>query len=78
MATPKKLNMVYEHQARWVRDIELGKAKLPTIAAMEADIAAKRQWVETYYKASLRHTIEEEHVPYIGELKKSMRQMRRL
>ena len=76
--TDTALNMVYEHQARWVRDIELGKAKLPPIAAMEADIAAKRQWVETYYKASLRHTIEEEHVPYIGELKKSMRQMRRL
>ena len=76
--TDTALNMVYEHQARWVRDIELGKAKLPPIAAMEADIAAKRQWVETYYKASPRHTIEEEHVPYIGELKKSMRQMRRL
>ena len=76
--TDTALNMVYEHQARWVRDIELGQAKLPPIAAMEADIAAKRQWVETYYKASLRHTIEEEHVPYIGELKKSMRQMRRL
>ena len=76
--TDTALNMVYEHQARWVRDIELGKAKLPPIAVMKADIAAKRQWVETYYKASLRHTIEEEHVPYIGELKKSMRQMRRL
>jgi dimethylaniline monooxygenase (N-oxide forming) len=76
--TDTALNMVYEHQARWVRDIELGKAKLPSIAAMEADIAAKREWVETHYKASPRHTIEEEHIPYIGELKKSIRQMRRL
>ena len=76
--TDTALNMVYEHQARWVRDIELGKAKLPTIADMEADIAAKRRWVEANYKASPRHTIEEEHVPYIRELKKSMRRMRRL
>ena len=76
--TDTALNMVYEHQARWVRDIELGKAKLPPIADMEADIAAKRRWVEDHYKASPRHTIEEEHVPYISELKKSIRQMRRL
>ena len=75
--TDTALNMVYEHQARWVRDIELGKAKLPSIDAMEADIAAKRQWVETYYKASPRHTIEEEHVLYVSELKTSIRQMRR-
>ncbi len=74
--TDTALNMVYEHQARWVRDIELGKAKLPPIAIMEADIAAKRQWVETHYKESPRHTIEEEHVAYIGELKTSIRQMR--
>ncbi len=76
--TDTALNMVYEHQARWVRDIELGQAKLPPVADMEADIAAKRRWVKAHYKASPRHTIEEEHVPYIRELEKSIRQMRRL
>ncbi len=75
--TDTALNMIYEHQARWVRDIELGDAKLPPVAAMQADIAAKRKWVETHYKDSPRHTIEEEHVPYIGELNKSLRRMRR-
>lgn len=75
--TDTALNMVYEHQARWVRDIELGRAKLPSRREMEADIAAKRRWVAVHYKDSLRHTIEEEHVPYIGELKASLRRMRR-
>lgn len=71
------LNMVYEYQARWVRDIELGEAKLPTAAEMEADIRRKNEWVAKYYKDSPRHTIEEEHVPYIQELKKSLKSMRR-
>ena len=75
--TDTALNMVYEYQARWVRDIELGEASLPSKAEMQADVAAKNRWVEEQYKESPRHTIEEEHVPYIGELKKSMKYMRR-
>jgi len=75
--TVTALNMVYEYQARWVRDIELGEASLPSKAEMQADVAAKNRWVEEQYKESPRHTIEEEHVPYIGELKKSMKYMRR-
>ncbi|MEL0021897.1 MAG: hypothetical protein VW709_18695, partial [Rickettsiales bacterium] len=71
------LNMVYEYQARWVRDIELGEAILPTNAEMWADIAAKNAWVKENYEDSPRHTIEEEHVPYIQELKKSQKAMRR-
>lgn len=71
------LNMVYEHQARWVRDIELGDAKMPTAAEMEADIKRKDDWVKQNYNDSPRHTIEEEHVPYIQELKKSLKAMRR-
>ena len=71
------LNMVYEHQARWVLDIELGEAKLPSVPEMEADIKRKADWVKKYYRDSPRHTIEEEHVPYIQELKKSLKSMRR-
>ncbi len=75
--TDTALNMVYEFQARWIRDIETGIAKLPGVNTMYADIQAKSQWVQSNYKESPRHTIEEEHVPYIAELKKSNRQMRR-
>ena len=71
------LNMVYEHQARWVRDIELGDAKMPTAAEMEADIKRKDDWVKQNYNDSPRHTIEEEHVVYLGALKKSLHLMKR-
>ena len=74
--TDTSLNMVYEYQARWIRDIELGEACLPSKAEMEADVAAINHWVEKNYKESPRHTIEEEHVPYIGGLKKSLKRMR--
>lgn len=75
--TDTALNMVYEHQARWVRDIELGEAALPSKVEMDADIRRKNDWVRRTYKDSLRHTIEEEHVPYIGELRRSLKAMRR-
>lgn len=75
--TDTALNMVFEHQARWVRDIELGVARLPDATAMEQDVQRKNDWVAKFYKATDRHTIEEEHVPYLKELKKSGRQMRR-
>ena len=66
------LNMVYEHQARWIRDIEIGTARLPNKAEMYADIERKNDWQSTYYRHSPRHTIEEEHVPYILELQRCL------
>ena len=71
------LNMVYEHQMRWIRDIELGLSTLPSEQEMWADIAAKNRWQSQTYRHSPRHTIEEEHVPYILELKRSIREMRK-
>lgn len=71
------LNMVYEHQARWIRDIEMGHCALPDEAAMRADIARKNEWQSRHYRHSPRHTIEEEHVPYILELEASRKEMRR-
>lgn len=72
------LNMVYEHQARWVREIEMGYAVLPGELEMRADIARKNHWQATHYRHSTRHTIEEEHIPYILELAASVKQMRKL
>ena len=68
--------MVFEHQARWIRAIESGEARLPEVAEMRADINAKNAWVRQFYKNSDRHTIEEEHVPYLRELAQSLKQMR--
>jgi dimethylaniline monooxygenase (N-oxide forming) len=71
------LNMVFEHQARWVREIEMGSAVLPSTMEMHADIARKNHWQAKNYRHSSRHTIEEEHVPYILELAASVKQMRK-
>lgn len=75
--TDTALNMVFEHQARWIRAIESGEAALPSAREMKADIERKNAWVRKYYKHTDRHTIEEEHVPYLKELARSLGAMRR-
>ncbi len=74
--TDTALNMVFERQANWIRQIEMGTATLPSVESMEADIEAKDAWVAKYYKHTDRHTIEEEHVPYLRELARSLKQMK--
>ena len=74
--TTTALNLVFERQARWICAIERGEAALPS-PEMRADIEAKRRWIEEYYEASPRHTIEEEHLYYLDELDRSERAGRR-
>lgn len=69
--TDTALNMVFEHQARWVRDIIAGKVQLPSPETMRKDVEAKANWVNAHFKQTPRHGIEEEHVPYLAELKKA-------
>ena len=76
--TDTALNMVFEHQARWIRAVEIGEAVLPSDDDMWADIKAQERWVGERFKDTARHTIEEEHVVYLGALKKSLRLMKRL
>jgi hypothetical protein len=73
--TDTALNMVFEHQARWVREILLGNAVLPDAAAMRCAIAERAAWYARQYKQSIRHSIEEEHVRYLGDLAKTLRAM---
>jgi len=75
--TDTALNMVFEHQARWVRAVESGEAALPGVPHMQADIKAKNDWVWAHYKNTDRHTIEEEHVSYLRELARSLKTMSR-
>lgn len=75
--TTTALNLVFERQSRWICAIERGEAALPSPEEMRADIEAKKQWIAKYYQASLRHTIEEEHLYYLDELDKSERAGRR-
>ena len=69
--------MVFEHQARWVREILLGNAVLPDRSAMHRAIEERAAWYARHYKQSIRHSIEEEHVRYLGDLKKTLQSMLR-
>jgi dimethylaniline monooxygenase (N-oxide forming) len=67
--TNTALNLVFEHQARWLAAIEAGRGKLPSVSEMWKAIHHKRDFIARYYKDSIRHTIEEEHLYYLRELK---------
>ncbi len=73
--TDTALNMVFEHQARWVREILLDNAQLPSVSVMRAAIAQRAAWYAAQYKRSIRHSVEEEHVRYLTDLKKTLTAM---
>ncbi|HTF44135.1 MAG TPA: NAD(P)-binding domain-containing protein [Terriglobales bacterium] len=71
------LPATFEHQVHWLMPIETGDAVLPSPDEMRADIAAKRAFIETNYYGSARHQIEEPHLVYLPELKKSRDELAR-
>jgi len=73
--TDTALNSIFRHQANWVREIELGNATLPDADTMMRAIRDKREWLAQHYRPTPRHHLEEESVPYIKALKKSLKQM---
>lgn len=73
--TDTALNMVFEHQARWVREILLDNGALPAAAEMRQAIADRTAWYAGRYKHTPRHTIEEEHVRYLTDLRKTLKEM---
>jgi thioredoxin reductase len=68
------LNWICEGQVRWLREIEMGRAKLPGRAEMLAEIEARRAWVRQHFKDTPRHGIEVEHLPYFADLKRTMKE----
>lgn len=73
--TDTALNMVFEHQARWIREILLDNARVPDAPEMRAAITERSAWYASQYRQSLRHTIEEEHVRYLTDLKSTLKSM---
>jgi len=71
--TDTALNMVFEHQARWVREHLLGNAALPSDGEMRQAIADRTAWYKSQYRDSPRHTIEEEHVRYLTDLRATLK-----
>ncbi|MSP67329.1 MAG: hypothetical protein EXQ96_04375 [Alphaproteobacteria bacterium] len=70
--TTTALNQVFEHQSSWLVAVEKGELRLPGPSEMWADIRAKQAFIARHYKISARHTIEEEHLPYLSELNAMM------
>ena len=71
------LNWLAEGQSRWIREHELGRAKLPSLSDMRAEIDARAAWVQANYKDTPRHGIEVEHMPYFADLKRTLREAQR-
>lgn len=68
------LNWICEGQIRWIREFEMGHAKLPTQSEMRKEIDDRKAWVRTYFKDTPRHGIEVEHLPYFADLRRTMRE----
>ena len=73
--TDTALNMVFEHQARFVREILLNNATPPPPEAMHQAIKERHAWYANRFKHTPRHTIEEEHVRYLNDLRHATRIM---
>lgn len=71
------LNWIVEGQIRWIREFELGRVALPTKAAMLTEIAERKAWLQRTFKASSRHNIEVEHIPYFKDLRRTMKEAQR-
>ena len=71
------LNWICEGQVRWLREHEMGRAKLPTRDEMLAEIETRKAWVRQHFKDTPRHAIEVEHLPYFADLKRTLRQAQR-
>jgi hypothetical protein len=75
-STANALNQIFEYQSRWICGIEKGQVELPSEAEMRADIEAKKQYINRYFNASPRHTIEEESFYYLIDLDRRTRKGR--
>jgi len=71
------LNWICEGQVRWLREHELGRAKLPSVAEMRTEIHERKEWVRKHFKDTPRHGIEAEHLPYFSDLRRTMKEAQR-
>jgi cation diffusion facilitator CzcD-associated flavoprotein CzcO len=72
--TTVALNIMFEHQMKWILRVDSGKSQLPPEAEMWNDIAAKRAWIVERYGDSERYSMEEPHLVYFPELERSSRE----
>lgn len=75
--TTTSLPNAFEHQMRWLLPIETNEAALPTPNEMREDIEAKKAFIAKYYYTAMRHSIEEPHMVYLPELRKSLAELKK-
>jgi hypothetical protein len=63
---------MFEHQMKWILEHDSGNCELPVKSDMEQSIKVKKSWIEARYGGSERYSLEEPHVFYFPELKKSI------
>lgn len=56
---------IAESQAEWIADLLTGRAALPSVAAMQKEVADYERWLKRRFVASKRHTIEVDFHPYL-------------
>lgn len=61
-------NPVYEQQAIWIRNIELGTCDLPPPSEMWEDVAQRQRMIEENFHKAPRMNLEVEYGPYVREL----------
>lgn len=66
-------NPVYEQQAIWARNIELGTCDLPSSKEMWDEVQQRRHTIETAFHNAPRMNLEIEYGPYTRELREAQR-----
>lgn len=62
-----------EAQAEWIADLVSGRAVLPSVAEMKAEITGYRESLRSRYVKSKRHTLEVDFLGYLRELAEERR-----
>lgn len=68
---------IAERQSEWIADVLEGKAALPSVERMRAEIERYRRKMAKRYVRSPRHTIQVDFHPYMRELARERRRGRR-
>lgn len=71
------INYACERQAEWIAAVESENLVLPAADEMRADMRAKKAWVNRTFGQALRHSLQEDSVPYYAELARALHRARK-
>ncbi len=74
--TDTALMKIFEQQVKWILSVETGESQLPDVETMRDAVNERSGWVLSHYKDTERHRLEEESVPYLRSLRKSLKSMK--